>query len=136
MSTQNEIDNKRWKIVLFVILIGSMLISCAIYINGFIGDLFPFMTSVNFSYWITYPGFKINQTWLNRAWPLGTLLRMLILNALLYALAITSDHFLQTKLASLTVAENLRPYLLAQFISFSIADLFRMFGDRIQEYFR
>ena len=134
--TDLEIDHKRWKITLFVILIGSIFISCGIYINGFIGDLFRMTTSINISYWATYPGLRINQTWLNRSFPIGTLLRMMILNAALYAIAITFDTFLHTKLTSIVVAQNVFPYLLGQFFSFSIADLLQMFGDRIQAYWR
>lgn len=127
---------KRWRVTLFIILIGSLLISCAIYINGFIGDLFRLMTSVNFSYWATYPGWRINQTWLNRTFPLGTILRMLLLNAALYAFAVTSDSLFHTRLLNMVATENVVPYLEGQFFAFAVADLLQKFGDQIQEYLR
>lgn len=127
---------KRWKVTLVIILIGSLLISCAIYINGFIGDLFSLMTSVNISFWATYPGTRLNQTWLNRTFPLGTLLRMVILNAILYGVAFASDHIFHTRFLLLTAIEYVIPYLQGQFFSFSVADILQRFGDRIQEYLR
>jgi hypothetical protein len=129
-STNQDVRN--WWLIGVVYLVITIFGVCGWLTYGFIGDVFPFTVSLIVNYILSYPGWRINQTVLNR-FPIGTFFRVVVWSIVIFCFCFGIDLMGFSKLMSLMKIQGIIPWLSGQFVSFAIADLTRLVKGSVKD---